>query len=170
MILKELHHIIYDLRPSLLDDLGLLPALNWYAESRLANTGIKSQITIKGKPVRLSDETEITIFRIVQESIVNAAKYSHAKNVHLSFEFNESELLISVKDDGVGFNVTKTIKEGKESFGLLGMKERAELIGGNLEIDSKRNKGTTIQLILSIPAYESHPEEGKVDEDKNPTG
>ena len=170
MILKELHHIIYDLRPSLLDDLGLLPALNWYAESRLENTGIKSHITIQGKPVRLSDETEITIFRIVQESIVNAAKYSHAKNVHLSFEFNESELLISVKDDGVGFNVTKTIKEGKESFGLLGMKERAELIGGNLEIDSKRNKGTTIQLILSIPTYESHPEEGNVDEDKNPTG
>ncbi|KUO61759.1 MAG: histidine kinase [Gracilibacter sp. BRH_c7a] len=170
MTLKEVHRIIYDLRPSLLDDLGLLPALTWYAESRLANTRIKSHINIKGKPVRLSDETEITIFRIVQESIVNAVKYSNAKNLYLCFKFNENELIISVKDDGIGFDVIKTIKEGKESFGLLGMKERAELISGNLEIDSKRNEGTTIQLKLSISVYESHQEEGKVDEDKNPTG
>lgn len=169
MVLKEVHRIIYDLRPSLLDDLGLLPALTWYIESRLDNTRIKSHIAIKGKPVRLADEMEITIFRIVQESIINAAKYSMANNVYLSFEFKPNELVLCVRDDGVGFNVSKTIKEGKESFGLLGMKERAELIGGILDIHSKRNEGTTILLKLSIPSSESHLKEVKSD-DQNPSG
>lgn len=152
LTLKELHQIIYDLRPSLLDDLGLLPALRWHIESRLRNTGIQPHITLEGDPVRLSDEIEITIFRIVQEAIMNAVKYSKARKVYLVIEFLPHELLVSIEDDGIGFTLSKAIdqKDGKENLGLLGMKERAEIIGGKLDIRSENSKGTRIFLKLSI--------------------
>lgn len=155
-ILKELHHIIYDLRPSLIDDLGLLPALRWYVESRLETTGIEPQVTFSGNPIRLPDEVEITIFRIVQESITNAIKYSNAENVYLGLEFGHNSLVVSVEDDGVGFNVEESLdqKGGKESFGLLGMRERAELIGGKLDIYSWSTRGTRITLKLDFPSLE----------------
>ncbi|MGI1660080.1 MAG: PAS domain S-box protein [Desulfitobacterium sp.] len=156
MILKELHHIIYDLRPSLIDDLGLLPALRWYVESRLGITGIEPHVTFTGNPIRLPDEIEITIFRIVQESITNAIKYSNAGNVYLGLEFGHNSLVVYVKDDGVGFNVDEALnqKNGKESFGLLGMRERAELIGGEIEIYSQSTMGTRISLKLDFPDLE----------------
>lgn len=153
MILRELHHIIYDLRPSLLDDLGLLPALNWYIETRLEKTGIIPHVTITGNPVQLAEEIEITIFRIVQESIFNAVKYSMASDINLGLEFGFNELIVYVEDNGIGFNVHEALnqKDGKESLGLLGIKERAELIGGVLDIRSEENNGTRIQLKLTIP-------------------
>ncbi|ACL19262.1 multi-sensor signal transduction histidine kinase [Desulfitobacterium hafniense DCB-2] len=155
-ILKELHQIIYDLRPSLLDDLGLLPAIRWYVESRLSNTGIKPHVAFTGDPLRLTDETEITIFRIVQESITNAVKYSNAKNLYLGLEFGQDSLFVYIEDDGDGFNIEKALaqKDGKESFGLLGMTERAELIGGEIEIKSRSNNGTRIELKLDYQNFE----------------
>ncbi|MEA5024564.1 hypothetical protein SDC9_20787 [bioreactor metagenome] len=156
MILKELHHIIYDLRPSLIDDLGLLPAIRWYVESRLGFTGIEPHVSFIGNPIRLPDEIEITIFRIVQESITNAIKYSHAENVYLGLEFEHNALVVYIEDDGVGFSVEGTLNQndGKGSFGLLGMRERAELIGGEINIQSVANMGTRISLKLNLPDLE----------------
>lgn len=161
LILKELHQIIYDLRPSLLDDLGLLPALRWYVESRLGTTGINPHVTFSGNPIRLPGEIEITLFRIVQESITNVIKYSNARNVYLGLEFGHNSLAVSVEDDGVGFKVDEVLeqKDGKESFGLLGMRERAELIGGEIDIRSVIHRGTRISLKLDFPDLEEESDE-----------
>ncbi|WP_156801113.1 PAS domain S-box protein [Desulfitobacterium dichloroeliminans] len=157
MILKELHQIIYDLRPSLLDDLGLMPAIRWYVESRLETTGMKPHVTFAGNPIRLPDDIEMTIFRIVQESITNAIKYSNAKNVYVGLQFDLNSLEVFIEDDGVGFNIEKAFSQidGKESLGLLGMTERAELVGGEIDIKSRIDSGTRISLKLDFPDFET---------------
>jgi signal transduction histidine kinase len=144
--LQEIQRVIHDLRPSLLDDLGLLAAIDWYAERRLHPMGIQVNLETVGVEKRLPSEVEITFFRLAQEAITNIAKHAKAENVNISLGFKDSKVVLDIKDDGHGFDVDEAMsrKEGAWAFGLLGMRERVDLLGGKLTIRSKPGQGTHI--------------------------
>lgn len=147
----ELQDIIYDLRPSVLDDLGLVPALRWYAESRLETNGIRTTWKISGRERRLPAEIETTLFRIGQESITNIYKYAEARHVTFQLTFETKKVKLQVADDGVGFDMQEALPiriRNKRGLGLMGMRERAELLGGRLQVESSPGNGTRITVEL----------------------
>ncbi|MCS3915546.1 two-component system sensor histidine kinase DegS [Caldanaerobacter subterraneus subsp. tengcongensis MB4] len=143
--LKEVRKIIYDLRPSALDDLGLVPALSRYIKNFEEETGIHVDFTVLSDYQRLSPEIEVTCFRVVQEALTNIKKHSRAKTASIKFEFGMKFVSIIIKDDGIGFDKEK-IGQG---YGLMGMRERVEILNGKFEISSFKGKGT--QIYISIP-------------------
>lgn len=151
-IMRELHNIIYDLRPTLLDDLGLIPALRWCAENRLGAQGVEVAVNATGSPVRLPAEIETALFRIGQEALSNAAKYSGASCVELSLEIKAGLVRLRGEDDGRGFDRDQVLndKSGKGSLGLLGMIERATLLGGKADVASSPGRGTVIFVEIPI--------------------
>lgn len=152
-VLDGIHKLILDLRPSLLDDLGLVVALRWYAESRLEAAGIKVDFQVDGPDRRLPPEVETTVFRIVQEAIMNIAKHARAERAVVSLEFGEASLGVEVEDDGQGFVVDSVgrLPTGASGLGLLGMRERVALVGGALDVHSRPGLGTTIRLQVPLP-------------------
>ncbi|MCL5075468.1 MAG: sensor histidine kinase, partial [Chloroflexi bacterium] len=160
-MLGEVQRMILDLRPSLLDDLGLIPAIDWYAESRLKASGIRVELETAGVEKRLPSELETVIFRLTQEAITNIAKHARAENVSISLEFKESAVVIDIEDDGCGFAVDQVLGQRKrnQAFGLLGMKERVDLFGGTLSIHSKPGEGT--RLVVEIPISGMEPSNGE---------
>lgn len=148
---KEVHGLIYDLRPSLLDDLGLPAALRSCAHNTLEPAGVEVHIEVAGQEKRLPPQIEIALFRIVQEAISNIARHAKAESTYINLEFKERSILVQVEDDGTGFDLTaiSASSSSKEKFGLLGMKERAELLGGTLNIETKPGHGT--RVVIEIP-------------------
>jgi len=149
---RELQGIIYDLRPSVLDDLGLVPALRWYAESHLGREGVKVVWEITGKERRLPSEIETALFRIAQEAITNIYKYAKANQVDFLITFGDSVVNLKIKDDGDGFDVADTLghhSQDGRGLGLLGMRERAELLHGKFWVESSIGSGTCI--IVELP-------------------
>ncbi|MDP2952073.1 MAG: sensor histidine kinase, partial [Chloroflexota bacterium] len=151
--LDELHQIILDLRPSMLDDLGLVSAIRWYAESRLESQGIKASFETSGDEQRLPSQMETALFRVVQEAITNIAKHAEADNVVISLEFNHSTISIEVEDDGRGFDIASLSRAADKSggLGLMGMKERIGLLDGTLTIDSEPSRGTRLSIKVPLP-------------------
>jgi signal transduction histidine kinase len=141
-----------DLRPSVLDHLGLLPAIEGMVKSMEEATRIKATISVKGQPRRLPDEVELVVFRIVQEALSNASRHSQANEVQVSAEFNASVTKVTIQDKGRGFAPPDVMgdltREGK--LGLAGMQERARLIGGELDVVSQPGEGTVITV--NVPA------------------
>jgi len=135
-----------DLRPSILDDLGLLPALEWVAEELKNGYAVKASLKVVGNEQRLSPEAELLLFRIVQEALRNTAKHSRASKAEVKVEFKEHKITITISDDGVGFKLPENLgilpQTGK--LGLAGMQERVQLLSGNLELKSELGKGTTV--------------------------
>lgn len=150
--MDEIHNLVYDLRPSLLDDLGLIPAIEWYADTRLRSAGVKVRVEVGGDERRLEQQIETAMFRVVQEAITNIAKHANAQNVAISLEFGESSVAVAVEDDGDGFDVRQiTVAAGPDDgFGLLGMRERISLLGGELLIRSELAGGTTIGIMVPV--------------------
>ncbi len=146
--LKEISQLILELRPSVLDDLGLVPAIRWYAENRLEPSGTHVVVEATGLKHRLPSSIETALFRIIQEAISNAAKYAHAHQVDIRLKFEEARIQIKVQDDGVGFDAADAmkLKDGMRGLGLLGMRERAALLGGRLTIDSSVGRGTRVHV------------------------
>jgi PAS domain S-box-containing protein len=151
-ILQEVRRFSRDLRPSILDDLGLLPALEWLSEELKLNFGIDTKLIIIGEERRLIAEAELLFFRIVQESLMNIVKHAHANRAEVKVEFTGQKILIVITDNGIGFsppeNVGSLLQSGK--LGLAGMEERVQLLGGKLKISSEANKGTTVQVEASL--------------------
>lgn len=147
-VLQEVRHFSRDLRPSILDDLGLLPALEWLAEDLKANYWVETSLQVTGKERRLSTEAELLLFRIVQESLRNVAKHAKADHASVTVEFADNKIMITVTDDGTGFQLPDNLAAlphiGK--LGLTGLQERVQLLGGELNIKSELNKGTTISV------------------------
>ncbi|MBI3988272.1 MAG: HAMP domain-containing protein, partial [candidate division NC10 bacterium] len=146
--LDSIHRLIFDLRPSVLDDLGLASALRWSAESRLEPMGIDLSFEVLGLERRLPPEIETTLFRIGQEAISNIARHAEAEGVRITVEFGEQIVRLQVEDDGKGFDpeeITRFV-EGARGLGLLGMKERAALLEGTLTIHSEPGKGTRVTV------------------------
>lgn len=150
--LKDVRKIIYDLRPMSLDDLGLIPTVQKYASVFSNETSIATDIKVFNNSTDIDSIVEIAAFRIVQEALSNIRKHSNAKNVLVKIEANRTKLYVVIHDDGIGFN-TEEVYGGDDSlsggFGLIGMKERAELLGGSLQITSVKGKGT--KVIVNIP-------------------
>ncbi|MBM2825647.1 MAG: Histidine kinase [Dehalococcoidales bacterium] len=150
--LKDMRRLTVDLRPSALDDLGLVAAIRSYAQANLEDAGIKVQFESKGLNGRLSATLEIALFRIVQEALHNITKHAEAHHVRIHLEAEAAKVTAIVEDDGKGFNVDavfKPRKSGRSSFGLLGIQERAALLGGVVTIESKAGQGT--RLVVKIP-------------------
>lgn len=146
----EVTKLINDLRPTLLDSLGLAPAIQRYAETWLQPKGIHTSLRTRGHE-RLPSEVEVALFRITQEAINNIMKHSEAKNVLIDLECDGEKCVLRIEDDGKGFDVqeiTKVEKTGR-GIGLFGMKERVTLVGGSCTIQSQPGKGTTI--ISEVP-------------------
>lgn len=150
--LDGVHKIIFDLRPSMLDHLGLVPALRWLAETRLESKGIRVSIEEYTLNQRLPAEVETAIFRVVQEAISNIARHSGARNASILFRFDEYDAVVTVEDDGIGFDVEdwNVHPDSARGLGLLSMQERVELLGGDLEIDSSHGEGTRIYIRVPI--------------------
>lgn len=147
---RELQTVIYDLRPSLLDDLGLIPALRWYAESRLESQGIQVALETEHKEeARFSPDVETALFRIAQEALTNALKYAEADMIQIRLTVNEKKITLAIFDNGKGFNLSSVLKNrGRDGrgLGLLGMRERAELLAGTCHVESELGVGTHIQV------------------------
>ena len=148
--LEQTHELILDLRPIVLDDLGLIAAMRSYAEEHLVPRGVEAQVTQRGVARRLPPELEITLFRIVQEAINNIANHSAAQHASIVIEFRDSVVEVVVMDDGRGFDSATVFDSDDDGrgFGLLGMKERAELAEGTLDIDSQPGRGTRITITM----------------------
>ena len=151
--LQEVRRLLLDLRPSALDDLGLVPAVRWYVETRLAGEGIEHTVTVTGPERRLSPTLETTLFRIVQEAVNNAAKHAEPHKVGVQLDFTEPTLVALIEDDGKGFD-SLAYRHGQsgEAMGLAGMQERATLADGTLEVHSEPGHGT--QIVARIPIME----------------
>ena len=143
---RDVDYLVWELRPTALDDLGLRAALSNYIQNWSARSGIGAQLHASNLlDDRLDPEMETTLYRIAQEALTNVAKHSNAKNVELVLERTADHVLLMVEDDGVGFAPDHTTG----GFGLLGMQERAALVGASLEIESAVGQGTTILVRMS---------------------
>jgi signal transduction histidine kinase len=151
-VLDEIHNLIYELRPSIIDELGLVPAINYMAERHVKVAGIAVSIKTSGRIHRLPPSLEIALFRIIQESLNNIVRHAKATRAIISLSFKKDVIKVSVKDNGIGFNVDKVLKsrEKTKAFGLLGVRERADLMDGILNINSSPGKGTEITLEVPV--------------------
>jgi len=146
---EQLRRLSHELRPTILDDLGLVPAIEFLAEgiSKRANQTISVHASLND---RLPTSIEIGLYRVVQEALTNAAKHSRASNVHIQMDRPVGLVRCSVRDDGAGFDVAAVLaSRGGGGLGLLGMQERLNALGGSLEIQSLPGRGTT--LLIKIP-------------------
>ncbi|MGE0040010.1 MAG: ATP-binding protein [Vicinamibacterales bacterium] len=150
--LADLHRVIYDLRPSVLDDLGLLPAIRWLADQHLAARGISVRCEFFGLDGRLAPEVEIALFRVVQEAMANIERHAGAETVLVQVSLEDGLLTVEVEDDGVGFEPEAVADPagGARGLGLLGMRERVELLGGSFFVDSAPGRGT--RVVATVPA------------------
>ncbi len=151
--IDNVHQVIFDLRPSVLDDLGLLPAIRWYANRHLAERGIALRIEVTGEERKLAPQFETALFRVVQEAINNTVKHAEAHSVVLSIEYAPDAINIEVEDDGKGFDpVAVSLQSDKaRGLGLLGMEERITLIGGRFYIESQPGRGTHLTMSVPLP-------------------
>ncbi|CAH2716876.1 Signal transduction histidine-protein kinase/phosphatase DegS [Neobacillus rhizosphaerae] len=145
--LYEVRRIIYDLRPMALDDLGLVPTLRKYLQTiEEYHNHSKIEFVNMGLERRLPTKYEVALFRMIQESVQNALKHANACEIKVKLEITNAAITVLIKDNGVGFDTTK---KKPESFGIIGMRERVELLNGELTFDSKIGKGTAV--LISVP-------------------
>ncbi|HSO27013.1 MAG TPA: GAF domain-containing protein [Anaerolineales bacterium] len=151
--LDGVHKLIFDLRPTMLDHLGLVPALRWFAESRLRHQGVRVTVEEVSPPQRMPPEVETALFRVVQEAITNISRHAAARNVCIVFQFIDDSVIVTVEDDGIGFDVyDQTLDpDSGRGLGLLGMQERIELLGGEIEIDTAPGSGSQLHIKVPLP-------------------
>ena len=163
IMLKGVHRLINDLRPTVLDDLGLESAIKWVLEKHLGERGIQYYIDTKGDSEGLKTrcrgildygKIELVLFRIIQEAIINVSKHADAGNVYVTLEFGESSIEMEVEDDGKGFDLEGVLASARTGtyigLGLLGMEERIALLDGKLTVWSEPGEGTRIKVYVPI--------------------
>ena len=148
-LLEETRRLILDLRPMALEDLGLVPAIRWYAESHLQERGVVTTIALDRPAVRLAPHLEVALFRIAQEAINNIARHAEAGRATIDLDFSADAVRIAVTDDGRGFDVDRALSSSG-SVGLLGLQERTRLLNGRMDICSRAGEGTRITVELPI--------------------
>lgn len=139
-----------DLRPSILDDLGLVAAVEWLTEEFSERSGVTAGLTVSGTPRRFQSEAELALFRITQEALRNVEKHAGASEVSVTIVFDEAGLQLSVRDDGVGLSGSQSIGDfvAAGKLGITGMYERAQLASATLELDSQPGRGTVVTVRL----------------------
>lgn len=144
------------LRPPLLDDFGLMPAVEWMAENFQKKTSITCTVECNGRPVHLDDPIESAIFRVIQESLTNIEKHARASNAKIVFLHTESQLDVMIQDDGIGMEPGSENKPG--CYGLIAMQERVFGLGGTISIQNARPRGVLIHVSIPIePIFNSDP-------------
>lgn len=157
--LEEVHGIAWQLRPSALDDMGLDAALERYIADYRARYNLSVDLVIHGlRDGRLSPEAETSIYRIVQEALTNVARHAQADQVSVLIEHRDGKTLVIAEDNGIGFDSSTASKGSREHLGLYGIRERAELLGGKLSIESEAGRGTS--LFVEIPDSPTSGNEG----------
>jgi len=147
-MVRTIRKISSELRPSMLDDLGLVPALEWHSQEFERRTGIKTVFTSDLSDLNLSPAVATSLFRIYQESLTNVARHSEATCVDAALKMEKQNILMSINDNGKGFTVTGI--ESKKTLGILGMRERALMMGGEYKISSTPGKGTQIEVVVPV--------------------
>jgi signal transduction histidine kinase len=149
--LQQVRNLSLDLRPSLLDDLGLVAALRWYLDRQSQRAGYKAEFTADPPGLRGATGLETACFRVVQEALTNIARHAQARNVCVLLRQSGTELEVQIRDDGVGFDVAEARQQAARgaSLGLLGMQERVLLSGGRITIESTLGSGT--QILVHFP-------------------
>jgi signal transduction histidine kinase len=148
-----------DLRPSILDDLGLLPAIEWVAAEMTRRGAASATVRVEGTPRRLSPEAELVLFRIAQEALRNVEKHAGPCSVSLEVNFRPEDVALTVTDNGRGFELRETghlAELGK--LGVLGMRERAQLLGAEFTIESRPGRGTSVRVRMPAGG-EKHSDE-----------
>lgn len=148
--LQEVRRLAMDLRPSMLDDLGLIPTLRWYIESFQKRTGVKMEMMLPEELGRLSPVVETTLYRVVQEALTNVSRHAGASQVTINLAKDERALIMSIADDGKGFELRELTNHDVSGVGITSMQERIDEMGGTFVIDSQPGCGTRIDV--SIPA------------------
>ena len=147
-LLNRISNLSLELRPPMLDDLGLIPALTWHINRYQEQTGIQVEFTHNGaENQRFTTEIETTAYRILQEALTNVARHAHASNVKLAINVQEQSMEIRIEDNGIGFDVKAAMARNR---GLRGMHERAQLVGGTFQLTSGEGKGTKKLVILPL--------------------
>ena len=164
-ILNSVRRFSQDLRPPVLDDLGLLPALKWLLVNLEEQDGIGANIRIVGEPYRLERDAELALFRIAQEALSNVRKHAQASAVEFLLDYRDGQIRMSVADNGAGFDLPQSRGDVKDTgkLGLIGMQERARLLGGTLEVRSEMGQGTSVTCcvpgsLVEAPQPERPPE------------
>ncbi len=150
--LASVRRFAQDLRPSILDDLGLIPAIGSMARNIRENDGIFATVEVLGEARRLPAEVESVLFRIIQEALTNVRKHAGASKVNVRLNFGQSNIYVAIYDNGCGFDMKRGLddlpRNGK--LGVAGMQERARLLGGTIEISSEKGNGTSV--LVTVPA------------------
>lgn len=144
---KTVRRISSELRPSLLDDLGLVAAVEWHLKEFEKRLAIKTKFDGPDKELSLDDATKTALFRIMQESLTNVARHSQAKTVKVNLFQQNGDIVLRIEDDGIGFDHEKVAN--KRTLGILGMRERTAMIGGKYKISSSEGRGTVV--LVSVP-------------------
>ncbi|MHB9095216.1 MAG: sensor histidine kinase, partial [Eubacteriales bacterium] len=153
--LQDVRKIIFDLRPMALDDLGVVPALKRYIEDFREKNDIYIEMIFHGRETRLEPVLEIALFRLIQEALNNVVKHARASNVKVAVEIKTEWVTAVVEDDGTGFVLERVLNSSLGTkFGLISMKERTDLLGGELYIDTHPGKGTKITFRIPV-AYQT---------------
>jgi signal transduction histidine kinase len=149
---RRVSNIALDLRPYMLDDLGLVPALRWYINRYAKRSDVEVKLDVMGLEERLAPQVETALYRVVQEALTNVVKHAQANQVRIHLERTETAVVAIVEDDGRGFNAEKmaSLTDPERGAGLLGIRERMALLGGTLNIRSTPGQGT--RLVMEIPA------------------
>ncbi|MFO8101295.1 MAG: PAS domain S-box protein [Dehalococcoidia bacterium] len=151
-MLVDVRNIIYELRPTLLDDLGLVAAARWQTEDFLERSGVTAKFKTRGRSRKLPPEVETALFRIIQEATTNIVKHSQAGSARLEIEFSQDAVALEIEDDGKGFDLqnTRASSRKRQGLGLVSMRERAEILGGTFEVASQPGEGTRIKVAVPI--------------------
>jgi signal transduction histidine kinase len=153
--MNEIRNMALLLRPSMLDDFGLVPALNWQARETAKRTGMRVQVDSEVED-ELPEEHKTCIYRIVQEALNNCSRHAQATTVQVSVRGQDGQILLNVQDDGSGFDPRRV-----RGLGLLGMEERVRHLGGTFEIDSRPGRGTLLNIALPLASLNGDGRNGR---------
>ncbi|HEX4598237.1 MAG TPA: ATP-binding protein [Burkholderiaceae bacterium] len=155
---EQVGSVALELRPAMLETAGLDATLRWLAEQHQRTTGIATQVV--GHLSGVTGAAAIACFRVAQEALTNVARHARARHVRIELSRGDTALELAIRDDGVGFDVTRTLEEavGHGHLGLLGMRERVQILGGNLEVDSQPGHGTRLRVSLPMVEAAARPD------------
>ncbi|MBI1882281.1 MAG: GAF domain-containing protein, partial [Chloroflexi bacterium] len=158
--IQQVRNLSLDLRPSMLDDLGLVATLRWYLDRQAKWAGFTAQLTANPLDMQLPSNLETVCFRLVQEALTNVLRHAQAQWVQVDLQLRETDLQLRIRDDGLGFEMETILERVAHGtgLGLLGMQERVTLLGGRLDIHSSLGRGTEIRVYLPIPLSSSSDE------------
>jgi signal transduction histidine kinase len=161
--IKAMRRLSMDLRPSMLDELGLIPTLRWYIQNFASRLNIDSQFKAAGFDIKLPPPVETAFYRIVQEALNNAGKHAEASRVEVLMEHKDSTIYASIKDNGKGFDLDKVLhpESLERGSGIIGMQERVSILKGHIDIRSKPGSGTHIRIEIPCPKGSEDDEKDK---------